>query len=342
MSQVDIRLCATSERDSVMAFLNEHWSTGHVMATHTGLFDWQHASVDRAGYDYVLAWRGAELLGVLGYIATGRYDADLADRNTVWLSLWKVRDDCGVAGLGLALLRFLTETVPHSWLGVVGIEHSHPPMYRGLRFRTGELKQYVLFNPTVEPRLAPLPRGFVTPAIPRGEASLSSLDAEALASLDVRAIAVDAIPTKSARYFQARFLEHPFFAYTVYAIERGGRPVALMAARVLEESGSRALRVVDYWGSLHHLRECGTALLGEVQRSGCEYADLWAAVPDTAPLHEAGFHTVDPDGALVVPNYFEPFERRNVRILYAFKGPLEHRVFRADGDQDRPNRLPPE
>ena len=45
---------------------------------------------------------------------------------------------------------------------------------------------------------------------------------------------------------------------------------------------------------------------------------------------------------MVLPNYFSPFERRNVEIELAvrvfdpeWEGPL--RLFRADSDQDRPN-----
>jgi hypothetical protein len=45
---------------------------------------------------------------------------------------------------------------------------------------------------------------------------------------------------------------------------------------------------------------------------------------------------------LVLPNYFSPFERRNVEIEFAYKvtdDTTPVRLFRADSDQDRPNRI---
>ncbi|WP_074200908.1 hypothetical protein [Sulfurivirga caldicuralii] len=45
---------------------------------------------------------------------------------------------------------------------------------------------------------------------------------------------------------------------------------------------------------------------------------------------------------MIVPNYFEPFEQRNVPV-YCVADPVPegvlYRQFKADGDQDRPNLL---
>ncbi len=39
----------------------------------------------------------------------------------------------------------------------------------------------------------------------------------------------------------------------------------------------------------------------------------------------------------IIPNHFEPFEQRNIDIHF-FTSQMEHfRMFKADGDQERPN-----
>jgi len=42
----------------------------------------------------------------------------------------------------------------------------------------------------------------------------------------------------------------------------------------------------------------------------------------------------------VIPNYFEPFLKKNVNIRFAYKA-KEHNyaIFKADSDQDRPNKI---
>ena len=53
-----------------------------------------------------------------------------------------------------------------------------------------------------------------------------------------------------------------------------------------------------------------------------------------------GFELLDLDGETIVPNYFEPFEQRNVKIEIAYKTKGDNYVaFKADSDQDRPNIL---
>ena len=44
----------------------------------------------------------------------------------------------------------------------------------------------------------------------------------------------------------------------------------------------------------------------------------------------------------MVPNYFEPFEKRNVYLDYSLKTVSGYKAefFKADSDQDRPNMLP--
>ncbi|OSM06781.1 hypothetical protein [Magnetofaba australis] len=339
MSGVEIRLCAAHERERVMAFLRQYWSAKHVLAHHKGLFEWQYRSVERDGYDYFLAWRGEELLGVLGFIDSRRYDPQLTGRNVAWLALWKVRDDAGVAGLGLQLLLTMMRELSAACFGVVGINPTHPPMYRALRYVSDELTQYLLLRPDAPTVLTHRPDDFVIPPGAPGAAQLRLLDAAALAQLDVSAIDDGQIPAKSARHFHTRFLEHPYYTYRVYAVVRADKPVALLAARRAEHAGVGALRLVDFWGDIAHLGQCGDALRAELAELECEYADLCAALPDDAPLAEAGFFALDPDGAFIAPNYFEPFEQRNVRIRYAFKGEAAPSIFRADGDQDRPNQL---
>ena len=78
-----------------------------------------------------------------------------------------------------------------------------------------------------------------------------------------------------------------------------------------------------------------------MQEENAEYSDLWSLGLAPGLLETSGFVQVDPAAATIVPNYFEPFAPRNARIVCAYKSETDSlfRAFRADGDQDRPNRL---
>ena len=323
-----------------MRFIDKHWKRDHVLGNNRALMDWQHRCQD-GSYNNLLARRDRELLGALGYIPTTRYDAALRAEKLVWLALWKIRDDSGVAGLGLRMLHALYRMEPAAAYGVNGINFAHPPMYRSLGYMTGELDQYFLVNPRAALKLiggeapgAPLPT-------PRpGSAVFSDLTAGELHEMPKAAFGHDAVPARSPAYFAKRFLAHPFYSYRVLQIAADSRARALMAVRLCEHDGAKALRIVDFAGDEAVIAECGTALDRLLEETGAEYADFWQFGLSPHFLKSAGFDVAGPQGP-VVPTYFEPFMPARGRIVFAIKSArdADMRIFRADGDQDRPNLI---
>jgi hypothetical protein len=349
---VDIHLCRLDEIELVMLFVHEHWAADHVLSWHRALMDFQHLGPDH--YNFVVARRvtNGEMLGVLGFIPSQLYDEALADRNTIWLALWKIRPDAGVAGLGLMLLRFLESNQTHVAMAVAGIGNAALiGMYRALGYQAGEYQQHYMRNwRIVRPKLARFPDETVPPRPPDGDASIELLapDYSAPAKDDFGldpALDIDfgeraqQGPAKTTRYFARRFWAHPVYQYEIHLVRRSKRALGLLASRVASHRGHRALRIVDYLGNEEALGELGPAIDELLDRSRCEYADLWSYGIDAGVLARAGFRRVDPAGSVIVPNFFEPYALNNSVIRCAFKGPPGQRFvfFRADGDQDRPN-----
>jgi hypothetical protein len=335
---IDVRRCADEDVGALMAFIDRHWQPGHVLATSRALVDWQHREPD-GSYNFMLAWNGDALVGALGYVPTRRYDPALADDSVLWLALWRTRDDVKAAGLGLRLLEALSRSEPHTAMAVSGINLSHPPIYRALGYRVAELGQYFLVNPEM-PRHLIAAADDAAPVWPEptpGDAVFTEMDGEALRTLRLSGAAH---PRKTACYFRTRFLEHPFYRYRVVLAAHGAQQ-ALLAMRVARHGDASALRLVDSAGDVEVLARCGSALARQMREDRVEYADLWQWGLPEGTLEAAGFARVDPGGPIVVPNYFEPFLAKNGRILCAVKAAdaRPFRVFRADGDQDRPNRL---
>lgn len=337
---VTIRRCRTEDVADLLAFLDTHWKRGHVFTADRGLFDWQHGIRESPGeYSVAIARRGAEIVGVLGYICTRQLDPALAADNTLWLALWKVREDAGSAGLGLQLIRFVLDADPHVAAGVIGFNPAVTPLYRALGFSIGELRHHVMRNPDVARcELASFtgPARAVVPAASLDPASLDAENFEAdTASLDLGERDRQA-PRKTAAYFFARYLAHPVYRYRCVVCRDGRRPVALLAARIAEHAGRRALRIVDYLGAAEAIAGIGGVVLEELRRTGAEYADVYNAGVPPELWERAGFSPIDPEGPDVVPDHFEPFEARNVRLLYAVKADRPIVLFKGDADQDRP------
>jgi hypothetical protein len=340
-----IRRCHASDIPDVLLFLDRHWKRGHIFTVDRSLFEWQYAMPDRpTEYSIVIARRDSdnELLGLLGYMPTRRFDPALAHTNSVWLALWKVRDDLASGGVGLRLLSYVTEHEQHVSIGVIGFQPPVAAIYTALKFQIGELRQYVLANPDVTRfELASFARRPVRPVAEHGLTAVPLDDvnfASAIADLDIGGRA-DQVPVKTPEYFRTRYLLHPVYRYICFALRRADRPVAMLAMRLATHAGRHALRVVDYVGPDGEIPGVAPLVLQQVRQLRAEYADIHNWGIDRQLFEDAGFAAVDADAGDIVPNHFEPYERRHAPIRFALKTTRPAVLFKGDGDQDRPNEI---
>jgi hypothetical protein len=342
---IRIRRCQPSDVPDVLTFLDRHWKTRHVFTADRELFDWQYARPDRPG-EYAIALAHDEstgdLVAMLGYLSTRRFDPALAGNNALWLALWKVRED--VAGpIGLQLLTEVANSEPHTSIGVIGFQPPAAAIYQALKFEVGELRHYVLVNPDVTTFELAVFANPPTCTVPDSDLTAVRIDPSnfsgAVEGLDLGTRAALA-PEKTPEYFRSRFLLHPRYCYDSFVIQREGQAIGLLATRVATHGDRRALRVVDYIGPSEAVSGLGRLILDEVRRVDAEYADILNWGIDPALFNAAGFTCIDPAGPDVVPNHFEPFERRNATVRFALKSNRPAVLFKGDGDQDRPNQPP--
>lgn len=342
-----IGFCGKNDAGDVMQFIKDHWKEDHILASHRGLFDWQYWDPENGRYNFVLCRRDhdQELLGILGFIPTCLYDLSLIDKTVLWLALWKVRPDSGIAGLGMFLHQYLIDNTIHMSTAVSGLNRMSHRVMSGLRYRPEVLQHYYLLNPTIKAfHIAQVDERPRTASAYPLTKSLKRVNSDILMTNKEWAIGDRsvAIPAKSPTYFLRRFVEHPYYDYEVYAVHDGNERIGLIAVREIEHEECRVLRLVDYWGSSDGLLGLAGALESLVVDRGAEYIDcLCWGLPEEVFIRE-GFSRLDPTGNTIIPDYFEPFERRNVPTRVAFKAPSgsQFLFFKADGDQDRPNRIP--
>ena len=124
-------------------------------------------------------------------------------------------------------------------------------------------------------------------------------------------------------------------------LETGGRVEGLAVCRVVEALGARALRIVDLQINPEYISRIGRCVEELISRNDCEYADILQVGLPVEEFSKAGFQLLDHDGSTVIPNYFEPFLSKNVKVDVCYKCASGDNfiAFKGDGDQDRPNVL---
>ncbi len=139
----------------------------------------------------------------------------------------------------------------------------------------------------------------------------------------------DAMRGKGKNYRNFRYGQHPVYAYNDNLMN---------VTRLCVADGVRLLRIVD-------CESPGTLKMfnweHEMRKAGSSMVDFYCAGFNHGHMEEAGFTRRIAD-EVIIPNYFEPYEHRNVDINYAVKvlKGMPWRIVKGDGDQDRPNVLP--
>ena len=351
MTKTKIFLARSEDKEAIIRFLKEHWREDHIFVQAPQVFDWQYKNAD-SGYNFVLACeldeagQIAQLIGVLGFIPTGRFDQGLG-YSEILLAIWKVRDDIGPPGLGIRMLKQIEKEYKPDLIGAVGISEIVEPIYKAFKYTVGQLSHSALFP-------SKAPTGSLAQNVPQiaygsgrkseqaADWTLSSLTAFAPGDIDQLASAGPGI-FKSSAYMKERYAKHPWYEYSCMAIHEGNSLLGIVVWREVEALGRKILRIVDFVGDGDTLLGAAPLLRQVVEENGADYIDLVQTGVGTEGLREAGFIDCEQYPDLILPNYFAPYVAKNIPVKFAYrsKGRDDQDValFRADSDQDRPNHL---
>lgn len=337
----NIRLANSSDTDNIMQFINNYWRNGHIMSCDKELFKYEYADGDNLNFVLAIDKNTNLIEGIFGFLnCSNTKDVNKKD---IWGSLWKVNDSHeNIPFLGIELAKrvhALTGCRMH--IGNGANPNTTIPLRR-MFFgdKTVKMKQYYLLNPAVDDYKIALIKDKSSPApvSAQNETTLRefhSID-EVKNYFDIESM--DAIPYKDNWYVNKRYFCHPYYKYKVYGLaDITGKIGALMMARALECNGGKVFRIVDYIGNHKLFAGLSKEFEKLIKDNDFEYIDFYVYGFDEDSILNAGFKLRTDDDPNIIPNYFEPFLRENVDIWahYKFDGTL---FFKADGDQDRPNK----
>ncbi len=328
------RLAAPGEAGRVREFINAHFDWKLPLVNLPEYFDYYYRPL--GSLQFALAEDGGRLLAAAGYILANRSPAP-----DVWVSVWVAA--AGHNGVGLELMAALPELTGARLLACNNIRPKTMAFYRFLGWHAGRLPHYYRLADLPEYRLARIARREILPA--GGDLALTRVDSAA--KLEALGLPESPFaPRKDIWYLTRRYFAFPGFAYQVYAALEGSRPLALLAVRVADTApgsaqNARVLRIVDYIGAPEVLPRTGRALDRLLAESGAEYAECYCYGIPAKVFAAAGFCERAEGDANILPNYLTPPLYENTEYYFFTNRPEQFVLFKADGDQDKPNlRLP--
>lgn len=334
------KICEREDLPRLLTFIDTYWKKNHILVRSKEILDFQYYNRETDKYNFVLAenTETGELDGIRGWICVDQYDPALAQYDEVWSAVSKVRTDVEnneIKVLGSYLWRYLEK---HKGFGTVGISRFSFAMHTAIRHKTCSLRQFFILNrDTKDFKIAVIPADYQIPS------ETKESDWHLREIKDINAIEDDVVqayyrPFKSKTYLINRFAKHPVYHYHFYGIYDGKELKTILVGKFVEINGGKILRIVDVLGSLEEIGCLYEDFQSILHESCSEYVDFLCFGIDDSAFQNMGFDKLDPEqDKLIIPNYFEPFEAKNIVINGAYKPAERYCMFKADADQDRPS-----
>lgn len=319
--------------DEIMTFFSKYWKPNHILSTNKSFFEYEFCDEsDRVNFLLARDKIDNSLIGVYGFYTyvkgNKRTSFDIAGGPS------RVSPFCKYPLLGVELYKRLPIILcARSVIGVGLNEKTSYQISKNILkryvgrmrhfYRLGDRMSYTIPF-VIEKKILP-----ITEMVQYELNEVFSIE-ELDRKMDVNSY-IWRVPFKDKGYINKRYFEHPVYKYKIFVLMNH---MAIITREIKMKTGS-ILRIVDVIGDYNYLRNIGVWLDNYINQKGYEYADLMESGLDDTILNDMGF--VDNDSKKnIIPNYFEPFERANIDVLYDSTDPSAV-IFKADADQDRPN-----
>ncbi|MDR3258502.1 MAG: hypothetical protein LBT51_02655 [Fusobacteriaceae bacterium] len=316
-------------KNKIIEFIKMCWKKDHIFVKDEKLFDFFHKNSNN-NLNFIIAMEGDIIKAILGFLPyTNEENAD------VFTVLWKSIDN---SMCGLECLEYLSE---HFKVSSCGINKKTIPIYNFLEMMNGKLNHYYIINHNIDNfKIAKIKNIYKFENIN----ILNENKIIVFNSMNdlIKVFEYNNLKKynffKSKEYFEKIYFNHPYYKYEVIGIKNDLDEIkSIMVLREIKVNDAKCLRIIDFLGDENCLINIQKWLVEKLEIHNYEYVDFYQIGIKDEILTKAGFIERKEDDENIIPNYFEPFEQKNVEIYYMTSCKEDFRMFKGDGDQDRPS-----
>lgn len=328
---ITIRRAVYEDIPRIMQFIDEHWKKGHILARNREFFEWQF--VDKGIVNFFLGIDDEvnKIYGILGVIVYNEGDnPDIS--GTIWKT---IKSDNPM--LGIEIDRYMYFQLHARYACSAGISNKAVRVHQMLGKKVTSMDHYYRLGNFEEYQIAKINKKFI-PEVEDTEFFL-----ERIHTVDEMQWVIPEeelrknVMSKDYHYIQKRYFNHPIYHYDIWKImEKKGKPVSIIITREEYVRKRKICKIIDYYGKIEVFSKITSALDNLMAEKGYEYIDIYSFGVEKEIYEQAGFIRCDEDDCNIIPNYFHPFEQKNVSLNMIDPQIDGLRLFRGDGDQDRP------
>ena len=328
----EITFCKKNDFKNLIKFLKNNWHNKNTSISKTFFFNWMYFNKKLNKYNFLIIKKNNKIKACLGLLINSS-----SSKKVVWLTFWLVDRKNRENINGIDLINYVIKCYKNSIIATTGMNYNTIPIYNILGFRIKNLNHHFMINPYIKKFKLIKIKKMKIKNIKKNEYTISISKKIDFLKKNKNFSKFQKKFLKNISYFINKYQSHPIYKYEFYLIKNRKNIFGFFVGRICVFKKRKALRFVEYFGSINKISYIKFSLCNLLKKNKYEYLDFYNLGIEKKLLQKAGFQKNKFSNKIVIPNYFEPFEKRNVNIqCVTWPKKTEIPVFKGDGDQDRP------
>ena len=332
--------CSSLDLKILKKYLKNNWVKEHILLKRKKIFNWYYR--ERKNYNFIFSKKNKIIRSCLGIIPNKKLknnDKSIFDikNQIIWLTMWSV-DKRIINNSGLDLLFFVMRKAKNSIIATVGCNKNAFNIFKSLGFKCGFLKHYYFINPKKKFFNLINIKKIKIYKYKKTKKKLFLLDFiksySKIKNIDI----LEKKFKKNYHYFFDKYIKNPFYNYKFF-FYKDINIEGFFVAREAKHNFFKSLRIVEFFGNYEKLENIAYDLSKLSINKDYEYIDFYNYGIQSKFLINLGFMVNSYKKEIIIPNYYEPFILKNIKLAFSFFPPNSKiYLFKGDCDQERPNK----
>ena len=321
-------------------FIKNNWKKDHILAKDKSFLIWQYHKKKKISTAAAIFKN--KILGIQMYIPQSHFDSRLSNKE-IFLTIFRCLET-KIPGLSIKIFKFILKKFKPSFIGTTGFSHRMINFHKWQGFKVGLMNHHVA--------ISPFKKKFKIAGVPKRIKKFNySKESEKYKIIEIKASNINLykvdrsfynqIPKKTLNFIFNRFLKHPIYSYFIFAVIKNKKITSTCILRMVKKNKISIFKIVDFIGHEKFFTHYRNVFFKLIKLYAAEYIDFYSYGINEKYILNAGFINRRKHKNLIIPEYFEPFVKKNINLMYGYINNTKKKVkiFKGDGDRDRPNKF---
>lgn len=331
-----------NNKKKLISFLKKNWAKTHILVKKKNLFNFLYKSENKI--NFITLTKKDKIISCLGLLFNNNKNQKKKNifsiRNQViWLTMWCTKEKYK-GTKGLELINYILKNIKNNCvIATIGCNEIAYKIYKILGFKCGKLDHFYFLNK--KKKIFKILNSKILKT-----SKTKKVKKKFLYELELKKnyFKVDHLKKyekifkKDFEYFKYKYFNNKFYEYKFLFVIINKKFFGFFVVRKENIFNSRCLRIIEYFGDQNKLCRLSDDLQNICDENDLEYIDFYNSGIKKKNIIKSGFKLKLVSNNIIIPNYFNPFIRKNIELKYAYYPTDEKMIlFKGDCDQDRPN-----